>query len=79
MQCKTSINVKYDGIAAIKKHADGQNHKNLTKANKISSAITTFFPKVDSSVQLKVTAVEVAKVYHNVQHGLSYASGDCGM
>ena len=76
---KTQILINgYDGIAAIKKHAEGANHKRLIKADKLSNTITTFFPKVDSNLQLKVTAVEVSKIFHNVMHGLSYASADCG-
>ena len=75
---KTLISVKYDGISAVKKHAEGANHKRLIKADKVSNTITTFFPKVDSNLQLEVTAVEVSKTFHNVMHGLSYASADCG-
>uniref|UniRef100_A0A9J8D4G3 Uncharacterized protein n=1 Tax=Cyprinus carpio carpio TaxID=630221 RepID=A0A9J8D4G3_CYPCA len=39
--------------------------------------MTSFFSPPKDGNQNKITAAEVTSVYHNVQHGLSYRSGDC--
>ena len=76
--CKTTFSIKHDGRAAVNKHNDGKDHARLLLAAKSSNLLTKYYPTVDTTEEKKVIAVELAKTYHNVRHGLSYLSGDCG-
>ena len=54
-------------------------HCQRLNESKTSAVVTKFFPKVHSSSnEKKIVAAEITKVFHNVKHGLSYLSADCG-
>lgn len=76
--CKITLNVKYDGVKAVKAHSTSAKHLNLEKARKMSDVMTKFFAPKDSKESDLVSKAEIAKTFHCVKHGLSYLSTDCG-
>jgi hypothetical protein len=51
----------------------------LTKTIAGNQLLTAFIPKKNISEKLKISMIELAKVYHGVNHHHSYLRIDCGM
>lgn len=76
--CKVQFSIKYDGVKAVNVHSDGVKHKRYVQAQKQTNTIASFFVEKKSADAEKLIIAEITKTYHNVQHGLSYNSADCG-
>ena len=77
--CQTVFSVASGGEYDIKRHKQCETHKKRAIQRETSRSMETFLlrPQQDSNTD-KVTAAEVASVYHAVQHSQSYRSEDCG-
>jgi hypothetical protein len=76
--CSKSFTISHEGENDVKKHANGVQHKKYNtqiSQNQLSSFILS---SRDTNAD-KVSAAELAQVYHAVQHELSYRSLDCGI
>ena len=71
--------VKYDGANALQSHMNSGAHTVQMQAWKISNAAKSFFLKKKECNDSLISAAEIAKAYHVVQHGHSYRSSDCGI
>lgn len=49
----------------------------MVSAKKTSRCMDNFFIKKDTKEEISIVNAEVALIYHNVKHGLSYNSLDC--
>ena len=76
--CRRNFTITHGGEADVKRHGDGEVHKKNVQQRNANASMSSFVTKQKESNTDKVTAAEVTSVYHNVQHGLSYRSGDCG-
>lgn len=78
--CSVNFTVMHEGEKAIKDHKKTKKHLRNWNASTESQSISLFC--VDQNpitTDYKETVIEVAKVYHNVKHHLSYRSFDCGL
>uniref|UniRef100_H3ASF3 Uncharacterized protein n=1 Tax=Latimeria chalumnae TaxID=7897 RepID=H3ASF3_LATCH len=77
--CNKDFSILHGGNYDVKQHAAGEMHIRNIKSKSSSQLINTFFVPKGSSEGDKVTAAELATVYHTVKHNLSYSSMDCGV
>jgi hypothetical protein len=77
--CNVSFTVKYDGVYSINSHSKSDKHKNTLIGKRLTNPINNFFVTKETSEEKRVIASEVAMIYHNVQHNLSYNSLDCNL
>lgn len=73
-----TFTIQHEGESAIKAHMKSKNHQKLQAASQESNLLTTYYAEAKSSLADRVTISEIALVYHNVKHMLSYKSLDCG-
>jgi hypothetical protein len=79
LYCKSNFTVKYEGLAALRRHCDGKEHINNTNTTLKNNTLTNFFVHKHSSEEKRVIAAEVSFVYHSIRHHHSYLSMECGM
>jgi len=79
LYCKSNFTVKYEGLAALRRHSDGKEHINNKNTTLKNSTLTNFFVHKHSSEEKRVIAAEVSFVYHSIRHHHSYLSMECGM
>ncbi|KAL4104819.1 hypothetical protein QTP88_020095 [Uroleucon formosanum] len=77
--CNVNFTVKWDGEKALTTHLNSENHKKTTQNLQRNSLMTTFMTKRNSSDELKVAIIEIASIYHAINHHHSYLSMDCGI
>lgn len=75
--CTKTFSVKFEGVGAVKAHFKSKTHQNSALSQKSSQKIKEFLNVENSNKGMQVAKREVASVYHNVRHGLSYNSLDC--
>lgn len=75
--CNTTFVFHHEGEAAIKAHLQSKAHQKVVRSMQNSNLTKHFKPVASSSEADEVTIAELALVYHNVKHQLSYNSFDC--
>jgi hypothetical protein len=63
----------------VKTHLKSNKDKSLTKTITGNQLLTAFIPKKITFEELKVSMIELAQVYHGVNHHHSCLSIDCGL
>lgn len=77
--CNTDFTIQYDGVKAVKTHAEGKKHKKSVGAVKMTNCMSKFYlSKSDDTIADKVAVAKLAKALHCVKHAHSYFSSDCG-
>lgn len=76
--CRKTFTIQYEGELAVKNHLKTGGQRENQSALQGCSLMSSFVI-ANSSEADKVTINELAFVYHNVQHQLSYNSLDCGI
>jgi hypothetical protein len=64
---------------ALKTNIKSKKRDSLTKTIAGNQLLTAFIPKKNNSEELKVSMIELAQVYHGINHHHIYQSTDCGM
>ncbi|XP_061405416.1 uncharacterized protein LOC133340930 isoform X1 [Lethenteron reissneri] len=79
--CRKDISVCHGGAYDLKQHAAGEMHiRNMQRSERKVARPKLAKVAVDKSLEAdKVTAAELANVYHTVRHNLSYNSMGCGI
>lgn len=78
--CNINFTVKHEGEKAIKDHKKTKTHLRKWNASTESQSISLYCVDPNPiTTDYKETVIELAKVYHNVKHHLSYRSFDCGL
>jgi len=77
--CSSTFTIKWDGEAALTKHMNSALHKKNISERKKNSLITQFAPIKSTAIDNKKAQIEIASVYHSLQHHHSYLSTDCGI
>lgn len=75
--CLSEFSIKYEGCRAVNKHLNSQRHVNISKSRAMSTTISKFTVPREINKEIVISRAELACVYHNVVHGLSYNSLDC--
>lgn len=77
--CQMEFSIKYEGSRMLLKHTRTQRHTKIESAHKVSQSISNFITPKQFKEEELVSRAELASVYHNVRHGLSYTrnSLDC--
>lgn len=76
--CKSTFAINYEGKRAIENHIKSKSHRSALSAQKENQLVSSYFAKKSSPEAINTTIAELALVYHNVEHQLSYQSFDCG-
>ena len=77
--CNVSFTVKYLGVYSINSHSKSDKHKNALIGKRLTNPINNFFITKETSEEKRLIASEIAMIYHNIQHNLSYNSLDCNL
>ncbi|KAJ8349752.1 hypothetical protein SKAU_G00248820 [Synaphobranchus kaupii] len=77
--CRRNVSISHGGLADVKQHASGENHKRSERQRRSQGAMSQFLVRQATPEANMVTAAEVAHVYHTVKHNLSYSSADCAL
>uniref|UniRef100_H3B0R4 Uncharacterized protein n=1 Tax=Latimeria chalumnae TaxID=7897 RepID=H3B0R4_LATCH len=77
--CNKDFSILHRGNYDVKQHATGEMHIRNIKSKSSSQLINTFFVPEGSSEGDKVTAAELATVYHAIKHNFSSSSMDCSV
>lgn len=77
--CSSSFTIKWDGEAALTKHLNSVTHKKNALDRKKNNLITHYAPLRSTATENRKTQIELASVYHGLQHNHSYLSMDCGI
>ncbi|XP_036332659.1 uncharacterized protein LOC118749947 [Rhagoletis pomonella] len=75
--CVVSFSIKYEGLSALRKHFQSKKHQTIKSAKQIAGSLSKFTTKSQTPARNLAARAEVASVFHNVIHGLSYNSLDC--
>ena len=77
--CQSYFSVSHGGEYDVKRHSICDTHKKRVAQKEKTRSMDVFLlkPKEDCQTDM-VTAAEITKVYHTVQHSQSYRSEDCG-
>lgn len=77
--CDKDFSCAHGGVTDVKQHASTKSHLTVV-SNRASSSLHKYFSKPGTStseIEDKITAGELASIYHTVKHSLSYSSLDC--
>ncbi|XP_061478100.1 uncharacterized protein LOC133382414 [Rhineura floridana] len=77
--CNAAFPVRQDGVEAIQKHMETEEHIRASEMVKQSAAMTSCFANKNTPEMFSVAAIEVGSMYHAVMHQHSYLSADCGI
>lgn len=77
--CYVEFSIANKGHSAVNTHKISKQHQQKVNASKMSQQMSTFFAKSKTQDEAKIIACEVAQIFHNVKHNLSYNSFDCLM
>ncbi|CAG5082887.1 Protein of unknown function [Cotesia congregata] len=77
--CSSQFTIKWNGETALTKHMNSTMHKKNTSERQKNCLITQFAPVKSTAIDNKKAQIEVASVYHGLQHHHSYLSTDCGI
>ncbi|KAF0747282.1 Uncharacterized protein FWK35_00015286, partial [Aphis craccivora] len=76
--CMKSFMISHGGLNDVKRHISVPEHLRGERARKNTQTLQQFLKRdVLTTVEEKVIAAELTKVYHSVNHNMSYNSIDC--
>ncbi|XP_031329485.1 uncharacterized protein LOC116170636 [Photinus pyralis] len=77
--CVVKFTVKYEGEKAVKTHLKSKGHFAAINNRTTNNLITAFLPRKNNAEESSVSIIEIAQVYHGVNHHHSYLSTDCAI
>lgn len=78
--CNKTFTIKFDGIKAIRHHAESVSHVRKVQAAKQANTMLSYFKSNTATTKADDDAVraELILTYHGIRHNHSYSSQDCG-
>jgi hypothetical protein len=75
--CSSVFSVKSSGVGDVNRHASSETHKTNLKNSNVSTTITSFLVKKNSTEETNVICAEVVRTFHSIRHHHSYRSAEC--
>ncbi|KAK6493456.1 hypothetical protein HHUSO_G3049 [Huso huso] len=77
--CRKEFSISHGRVCDLRQHEAGGGHAHNCRTRRTNQAIQLFFVPERSPEADKITAPELANVYHTVKHNMSYNSTDCAL
>lgn len=77
MYCNCYLSIGHGRIVDLRDHINSQKYKSFVASSGKCTSIKSYFTKLDSSEEDKITAAKLCFAYHIIKQHQSFVSSDC--